>query len=375
MQRDLVRMLQMERATLSGIVTTLVRKGLVDQTPDSEDQRQRMLRITRSGTKLWKELPDPIGLIMAVAFDGADATELAIARRVLQAATQRLNATPQRTHLRRKSSMPILVTGGTGLVGSRLLRRFVDAGVDCRALVRPGKEVPAGATPVEGDLLDADSLKHAVEGVSAIVHLAAVFRTQKEDDIWRANLDGTKNLIAAAKAHAPQVRFVMASTGLVYDADASHPGLEEDTTNPKLAYPASKIAAENELRNSGLNWSILRLGFVYGDGDGHLASVPPIVARFKWHPAKTFSLIHQRDVAGAVELALTGAMDGHIVNICDDAPTTLYEMASLVGCPIEPSAEPLTDPWMGRMDGSRLRSFGFQPTVPTVYQAMQQGIL
>jgi UDP-glucose 4-epimerase len=123
--------------------------------------------------------------------------------------------------------MTILVTGGTGLVGSRLLRRFVDAGVDCRALVRPGKEVPAGATPVEGDLLEADSLKQAVEGVSAIVHLAAVFRTQNEDDIWRANLDGTKNLIAAAKAHAPQVRFVMASTGLVYDADASHPGLEE----------------------------------------------------------------------------------------------------------------------------------------------------
>jgi site-specific recombinase XerD len=41
--------------------------------------------------------------------------------------------------------MTILVTGGTGLVGSRLLRRFVDAGLDCRALVRPGKEVPAGA--------------------------------------------------------------------------------------------------------------------------------------------------------------------------------------------------------------------------------------
>jgi UDP-glucose 4-epimerase len=68
-------------------------------------------------------------------------------------------------------------------------------------------------------------------------------------------------------------------------------------------------------------------------------------------------------------------MDGRIVNICDDAPTTLYEMASLVGSPIEPSAEPLTDPWMGRMDGSRLRSLGFQPTVPTMYQAMQQGIL
>ena len=271
--------------------------------------------------------------------------------------------------------MTILVTGGTGLVGSRLLRRFVDAGVDCRALVRTGKEVPAGATRVEGDLLDADSLKAALEGVSVIVHLAAVFRTQNEDDIWRANLDGTKNLIGAVKAYAPEARFVMASTGLVYDANASHPGLEDDATNPRLAYPASKIAAEKELRASGLNWSILRLGFVYGDGDGHLASVPPMVARFKWHPATTFSLVHQRDVAGAIELALTGAMDGHIVNICDDAPSTLYEMANLVGSPIEPSAEPLSDPWMGRMDGSLLRSLGFQPTVPTMYQAAQQGIL
>jgi UDP-glucose 4-epimerase len=271
--------------------------------------------------------------------------------------------------------MTILVTGGTGLVGSRLLRQFVDAGVSCRALVRPGREVLTGAVRVQGDLLHAHSLKQAVEGVAAIVHLAAVFRTQNEDDIWRANLDGTKNLIAAAKACAPHARFVMASTGLVYDADASHPGLEDDATHPKLAYPASKIAAENELRSSGLNWSILRLGFVYGDGDGHLASVPPLVARFKWHPAKTFSLIHQRDVAGAVELALTGAMDGNIVNICDDAPATLYEIATLVGSSIDPSAEPLTDPWMGRMDGSRLRSLGFRPSVPTVYQAMQQGIL
>jgi DNA-binding MarR family transcriptional regulator len=91
MQRDLVRMLQIERATLSGIVATLVRKGLICQSPDSDDQRQRMLRITRSGTKLWKELPDPTDLILAIAFDGADPAELAIARRVLQAATQRLN--------------------------------------------------------------------------------------------------------------------------------------------------------------------------------------------------------------------------------------------------------------------------------------------
>src|SRR6201990_3102375 len=48
MQRDLVQMLHIERATLSGVVTTLVRKALVAQAPDSEDQRQRMLHITRA---------------------------------------------------------------------------------------------------------------------------------------------------------------------------------------------------------------------------------------------------------------------------------------------------------------------------------------
>ena len=91
MQRDLVRMLQIERATLSGIVATLVRKGLVDQTSDSVDQRQRMLRITRAGKKLWKELPNPTHLILSIAFDGMDPAELAIARRVLKTATKRLN--------------------------------------------------------------------------------------------------------------------------------------------------------------------------------------------------------------------------------------------------------------------------------------------
>ena len=95
-QRELVHMLQIERATLSGIVATLVRKGLIAQTPDPNDQRQRMLRITRAGSKLWKELPDPVGLILSVAFSGADPGELAIARRVLQAATHRLNDHMQR---------------------------------------------------------------------------------------------------------------------------------------------------------------------------------------------------------------------------------------------------------------------------------------
>jgi DNA-binding MarR family transcriptional regulator len=91
LQRDLVQMLNVERATLSGIVASLVRKGLIAQRHDSKDQRQRMLRITRAGSTLWKRLPDPTELIIEIAFRDADPAEMEIARRVLQNATKQLN--------------------------------------------------------------------------------------------------------------------------------------------------------------------------------------------------------------------------------------------------------------------------------------------
>jgi DNA-binding MarR family transcriptional regulator len=90
MQRDLVRTLTIERATLSGIVATLVRKGLVAQVPDHVDQRQRLLQLTASGKKLWDELPD-LAFIHKVAFGGIDAAAIATAISVLQTATERLD--------------------------------------------------------------------------------------------------------------------------------------------------------------------------------------------------------------------------------------------------------------------------------------------
>ena len=90
LQRDLGQLLRIERATLSGVVATLVRKGLVTQVPDTTDQRQRLLGITDAGRALWTRLPDPVALASAVAFEGADEADLAVARRVLQSATRRL---------------------------------------------------------------------------------------------------------------------------------------------------------------------------------------------------------------------------------------------------------------------------------------------
>jgi DNA-binding MarR family transcriptional regulator len=90
MQRDFLNLLQVEKPTLSEVVSALVRKGFIEQVPADDDQRQRLLSITPAGLKLWQGLPDPIDLILKVSFDGVDEAELATVVRVLQDATRRL---------------------------------------------------------------------------------------------------------------------------------------------------------------------------------------------------------------------------------------------------------------------------------------------
>lgn len=90
MQSELVRLLQVERATLSIIVATLVRKGLVEQVADAVDRRQKLLRATAVGATLWRELPD-LSFIHEAAFAGISEADMETTARVLKAATERLN--------------------------------------------------------------------------------------------------------------------------------------------------------------------------------------------------------------------------------------------------------------------------------------------
>ena len=99
MQRDLARLLQIERATLSPIVGALVRRGLVEQVPDRVDQRQKLLRLTPAGAKFWGQLPD-LTSIRTTAFSGIEDKDLSIAIDVLRTATERLD------ELTRKGSSP-----------------------------------------------------------------------------------------------------------------------------------------------------------------------------------------------------------------------------------------------------------------------------
>ena len=89
-QRDLLTLLQIEKATLSGVVSALVRKGFVEQGTDPADQRQKRLSITPSGQALWAKLPDPIQLILQTAFEGVAEDDLATTIRVLRLGAERL---------------------------------------------------------------------------------------------------------------------------------------------------------------------------------------------------------------------------------------------------------------------------------------------
>jgi nucleoside-diphosphate-sugar epimerase len=286
---------------------------------------------------------------------------------------------------------PILVTGATGKVGSRFVPRLIAAGESVRALVRdPGSPTAlalrdAGAELAVGDLttLDDAGFKATVEGTSAVVHLAAAFRKgETGPEAFAANTDASVALAAAA-LDAGVERYVFASTNLVYGA--GHPDAQNEATEPRplgwaTDYPATKLAAERELAalhaTRGLDLRVVRLAFVYGDGDPH---IDEFLERSLdgWHSAKRLQMVHHADVAQGLILALRAEnVAGEAFNIADDSPVTLSEALRHVGRPVpaELADQPVEDPWFGVVDTRKARRYlGFRPLYPTLYQAVDAG--
>ncbi len=286
--------------------------------------------------------------------------------------------------------MKILVTGATGKVGSRLVPRMLAKGYDVRILVRDAAKATAlaelGAKLVVGDLYSADTLPPAVKDIDAIIHLAALFRTFTDNEgIIKTNHAGTMALADAAMAVGVK-RFVFVSTSNVYGSGYRHPAREDDPVNinDPRAYSSSKIAAEQELislhKSKGFDVRILRLGFVYGDRDPHIEEIIPYLKRLKLHSGSRMHMVHHLDVAQALTLLLhTDGLNGELFNVADDAPISLYELADSVGRvadAFDPEEGPLTDPFQGIMDISKLRNrTGFRPLVPSYYVARDLDIL
>ena len=283
--------------------------------------------------------------------------------------------------------MRILVTGATGKLGIRLAPALMDSGYSVRILARsPDNEavrslIQKGAEVVQGDILQADSLVGAVRELDAVIHLAAFFRSQDNEKIREVNLQGTKNIADAAIKANPRMKFVFASTSNVYDNDADL-AFETDAVNPKPAYPASKVEAERYLlglnKGSGLDVQVLRLSFVYGAGDPHLAEAIPYFERSNYHPGLRLHLVHHSDIAQAVKIAIRSSGNGgEIYNVADDAPITIQEALRIThqSAKLPDSKTPLTNPWSGVLDTSKIRALGFRPLVPSIYVARDLGLL
>jgi nucleoside-diphosphate-sugar epimerase len=281
--------------------------------------------------------------------------------------------------------MKLLLTGATGRVGSRLLPRLVAQGHDVRAVARSGvaaeRVKAADAEPVLADLLDPDGYRAALGGRDAVVHLAAVLRSTDDHEIRQANLEATRRLAGAA-LDAGVARFVFTSTNLVYPGGLGRPASEDDEPAPPAAwgaYPASKAEAERALlalhRDRGLGLRIVRLAFVYGEGDPHLAESLRWAGQWPGH--QRLQLIHHADAAQAVGRALHApGIDGRIYNAADESPVTAVELHALNGVPFPDRPAGDADLWHGMVDTTRIRQeLGFRPWYPSVWSARDAGAL
>jgi uncharacterized protein YbjT (DUF2867 family) len=153
----------------------------------------------------------------------------------------------------------VLVTGGTGYVGSEVVTQLAGAGHAVRALVRsPGTKLAGGAEPVPGDVTDAESLVRAAAGMDAIVHMVAIL-DGTDGQFEAINAGGARNALAAAKANGIERFLHMSAIGV------------NAQNAPLTRYWRTKWAAKQAVMKSGLRWTAFEPSFVFGHGGGALA--------------------------------------------------------------------------------------------------------
>jgi NADH dehydrogenase len=171
--------------------------------------------------------------------------------------------------------MKVLVTGGTGFVGPKVVHALRAQGREVRALVRHPERAAQlaawGTELVTGDVTDPASLRAAVDGCTHVVHLVAILKGSPSD-FHRIMTQGTAHLIAAAKDARVERFVLMSALGT------------SETTKDTVPYFASKWAMEQETVHSGLEYTIFRPSFVFGRDGGAL---PLFIKQVKYSPVVT----------------------------------------------------------------------------------------
>lgn len=201
-------------------------------------------------------------------------------------------------------------------------------------------------------------------------------RGATDEQAHAVNDAGTRRLAEAAR-DARVARFVFTSTGLCYGPTGGRPAVENDASAPIDAYPLSKLAAERMLLDmDGMDVRILRLPFVYGDGDPHITEVAPMMRSFP--PGLRMSIVHHADVAQAVTRVLEAPAPAHrLYNVADDEAPDLATLLASVGAPAPDGSEASrAAAFEVVMDTQRIREdLGFAPDYPRLADAIAAGAM
>lgn len=181
--------------------------------------------------------------------------------------------------------MQVLVTGGGGFLGQAIIRQLIARGDQVRSLQRSDAPelTSQGVTVLRGDISDSATVKQAVSGCDAVLHVAA------KAGVWgpyqtyhQANVVGTDNVVAACRSEGVS-RLVYTSSPSVVFHGKDEAGVDESIPYPKrylTSYPRTKAAAERlvlSANTSGFATTSLRPHLIWGPGDNHL--IPRLVQR------------------------------------------------------------------------------------------------
>ncbi len=240
--------------------------------------------------------------------------------------------------------MRVLVTGGSGFLGSRLIPALVNHGHEVFALTRSASSDETvharGARPVRGDLQGTEPF--SVPPVDVVVHAGAHFRfAGPRAPYFRTNVDGTAALLAAAEK-AGAARFVYLGAAAVIMDDRGTPIRGADETAPTYptsfsAYIASKAQAEAMVLAAdrpGFRTLALRPAAIWGPGDLFSTAIPQAIGSrqfsFVDRGDYPYTTTHVDNVVEAIECAFERGVGGRAYFINDPETGTFREFIALL---------------------------------------------
>jgi GDP-4-dehydro-6-deoxy-D-mannose reductase len=266
----------------------------------------------------------------------------------------------------------VLVTGAAGFVGGHLRAELGDA-----------------FAPFEGDVLDADALRRAVRCADAVVHLAAESSVAGswEDPLraWRVNVDGTVNVLDAARAEQPEARVLVASTCEVYGRAERIPTPEDEPVRPASPYAATKAAGELACSVSGLDAVVVRPSNHEGPGRDErfaVGSWARQIARLESEGGGSLlvgdltaerDIVDVRDVCRAYRLLLDRSVPAGTYNVGSGRTVTMAHVVELlvelaqVPIRVERDESRLRPAEIPRLAGDPARlqaAIGWRPEIP-----------